>query len=90
MTNALKHAFPNNKQGAIKINLERQNDLNILTIEDNGIGFKTATTQNKSFGLDLISLLVRQLKGTLVLENENGTKYTITFADVTEVQSDFS
>ena len=77
ITNAVKYAFPNNKNGKLIIKLEKQKD-NILhlMVSDNGVG-KSGITQGTGFGGQLISLLTNQLNGTMTEENQNGT--TISF-----------
>jgi two-component system, sensor histidine kinase PdtaS len=82
LTNALKYAFPENRTGKITIAII-QNKPNeyLLTVEDNGIGFDTKRLENKSFGLELINLLVSQLNGTITFESKKHTKYEITFEE---------
>ena len=75
LTNALKYAFPDNKKGLVKIKLEKQSE-NILrlVVSDDGIGKTDSTTaKGTGFGGQLISLLTRQLNGTMKEEINNGT-----------------
>ena len=53
----------------------------LLIIADNGIGLPAdwETKQSQSLGLNLVQILVRQLHGTLKIENENGVSYKILF-----------
>jgi len=53
----------------------------ILTISDNGIGFpeKIDFRNTKSLGLELVNLLVGQINGTIDLQADGGTTFTITF-----------
>ena len=83
MTNALKHAFPENKTGIISITIRNKKTNQFeLIVEDNGIGFKNNTTQTKSFGLELINLLASQLNGMVKIENTGMTKFSITFQEI--------
>lgn len=52
-----------------------------LVIADNGVGIKESIDFNNSpgFGLTLISLLAKQLQGTIRKENDSGTKFTLEF-----------
>lgn len=79
LSNALKYAFPNGQQGAIKIKLEKT-DAAILRLEvaDNGIG-KSGMTRGTGFGAQLISLLTRQLDGAMREEIREGTKVCFEF-----------
>ena len=81
LSNIIKHAFPNESfKAAIKIELLRFNqDIIQLFISDNGIGFNNKIEPKKSFGLELVVLLVKQIDGHFKIENENGTKCIITF-----------
>ena len=83
VTNALKHAFPENKKGIISITIRNKKTNQFeLIVEDNGIGFKNNTTQTKSFGLELINLLASQLNGMVKIENTGMTKFSITFQEI--------
>jgi two-component sensor histidine kinase len=82
-TNAIKHAFPNNKTGQIIINLTTENNIVILEIKDNGQGFPDAVDfkNSPSLGLQLVNTLIDQIDGELEFESEQdkGTKIVITF-----------
>ena len=81
VSNALKHAFPEGKGGEVYISMKSEGDQFTLTVQDNGIGFSAAVDfqDPRSLGLELVSLLVRQVNGTIDLEVDGGTKFTITF-----------
>jgi two-component sensor histidine kinase/CheY-like chemotaxis protein len=51
-----------------------------LSVADNGIGFPEGLDFRKteSLGLQLVNILVRQLRGTVELHREGGTEYRIT------------
>jgi two-component sensor histidine kinase len=83
MTNSLKHAFPDQKTGEIKVDFRRHNGKEFrLSVSDSGIGmpenfnFREAT----SLGLQLVNTLADQLRGRLELYSEQGTRFEITFA----------
>jgi two-component sensor histidine kinase len=52
-----------------------------LVVGDNGVGFPKGIDfkQMESLGLRLVNTLVDQLKGTIELDNEGGTKFKIEF-----------
>ena len=81
VTNSLKHAFPNNQNGIIKIDFHLQNNKYLMTVSDNGIGLPNDIDihQTKTLGLQLVLMFVQQLKGNIKLDRKNGTKFTITF-----------
>lgn len=80
ITNAIKHAFPEDLKGRIEIELKQNIDKSYdLTLSDNGIGISIATKSKKSLGLELVHLLVSQLKGTVTVIQNSGTTYKINF-----------
>ena len=79
LTNAVKYAFPENKNGTITIELQKQNDSILqLKVADDGVG-KVGITQGTGFGGQLISLLTQQLNGTVKEETTNGTTLIFDF-----------
>lgn len=56
----------------------------ILSISDNGIGMPADLNleTTKSLGLRIASDLTQQLRGSLVLERDQGTQFHLTFADL--------
>lgn len=73
LTNALKYAFPDGRKGKIQIKLEKKADQTLhLEIADDGVG-KSGLTHGTGFGTQLVSLLARQLSGSMREELKNGT-----------------
>ncbi|MEO8406086.1 MAG: sensor histidine kinase, partial [Chitinophagaceae bacterium] len=73
LTNTLKYAFPDNQNGSVRIKLEKQtNGILHLEVSDNGIG-KSEVTHGTGFGGQLVSLLTRQLNGSMKEDSKNGT-----------------
>jgi two-component sensor histidine kinase len=82
VSNSLKYAFPDNRDGKISIDFRKNGESEfILTIDDNGIGFPGEVDfQNmNSFGLQLVNTLTKQLGGMIELDTNCGTKFTIAF-----------
>ena len=54
-----------------------------LTIADNGVGLPAGfdPKNQKSLGLQLVTMLTKQLDGTLAIESQGGTSVTITFSN---------
>ncbi len=90
LTNSIKHAFPADNDGSkeytgkITVEIFSLGDKVILKIKDNGIGFpENIDFENaNSFGLQLVNLLVNQLRGTIELRRENGTEFKIKFEEL--------
>jgi two-component sensor histidine kinase len=84
VSNALKHAFPLglNQEGNILVSLRRlAGNQHQLVISDNGIGLPAGLDLQKpaSLGLQLVKRLARQLGGTLQVDRNGGTNFTIMF-----------
>jgi len=87
VSNSLKHAFPGGREGEISISLQgRATSLPnfVLTVSDNGIGFpKDLDFRNtESLGLQLVTVLVNQIGGTIELNRDSGTEFKITFKEL--------
>jgi len=82
VTNSLKHAFPEGREGEIVVTLKSVGGKEFqLTVHDNGIGIpeQIDLQQLESLGLDLVANLVRQLNGTIELATGEGTEFRIRF-----------
>jgi len=77
ITNSLKYAFPNGEKGIINIDFWRRDNQSKLKVSDNGIGKSADSKEN--FGSKLISLLTKQLGGTISSSNDSGYWTEITF-----------
>ncbi|AUB54857.1 hypothetical protein BK008_07415 [Methanobacterium sp. MZ-A1] len=85
VTNSLKHAFPaGNEGGIIEISFRKEGELLTLKIADNGIGLpeRRKIETKKSLGLQLVSNLVNQLDGTMMVSGENGTEVKLQFEEL--------
>jgi len=82
VTNAIKYAFPNHKDGIIAISLKKEADENyVLIIQDNGIGLPVDFDpySNPSLGIKLMHGLSADIGGKFLITNANGTKITLKF-----------
>ncbi|MCZ7401195.1 MAG: PAS domain S-box protein [Candidatus Methanoperedens sp.] len=83
VTNSLKYAFPDGRQGKIQISLKsNENNMIRLSISDNGIGIPKDMDirKTKSLGLHLVTALAEgQLHGEIILNRETGTEFQISF-----------
>lgn len=82
MTNALKYAFPNGRNGTILVELRTGADQTVsLQVADDGIGLPADlnVANIKSLGLQLINSLTKQMDGKLEVENTNGTAFRVSF-----------
>lgn len=81
LTNIMKYAFNGKTGGVIQISCFEKNHQITLIVQDNGNGIPESVDFENStgFGLMLIRILTEQLKGTIRIERENGTKVILEF-----------
>jgi len=82
VSNALKHAFPDNRKGEVSIEFySDDNNQSVLLVHDNGVGLpKDFDTQGSdSFGLQLVYMLTDQLHGRCEAKSNGGTTFRIFF-----------
>lgn len=81
-SNSLKHAFPDGRHGEIAVRCcSEENGRLILTVSDTGVGIPPGLDfrNTESLGLQLVTLLVKQLQGEIEVENAVGASFRITF-----------
>jgi len=83
--NALKHAFPGERKGEIIVSLKPSGDDRFtLAVSDDGVGFPAGLDFHKTetLGMQLVTMLVDQLDGTISLERRPGTRFEIVFREL--------
>ncbi len=87
VSNSLKYAFPNNKNGTINVSLKEEKQMLVLTVSDDGIGFKNEKEilSNNSFGYKLINAFKDQLEADMKIKNENGLSISLLINDYKKV-----
>jgi PAS domain S-box-containing protein len=82
MTNALKHGFPGDRHGEVRLGLQQTADGRVhLQVGDDGVGLPTDLDLNnaQTLGLQLVTDLTRQLQGTLEIGPGPGASFSIVF-----------
>ena len=85
VSNSLKHAFPNGREGGVRIALCSDDDGQFrLMVSDDGVGFLGGWDfrNTETLGLQLVNMLVEQLEGTIELDRSSGTAFRIAFAEL--------
>ncbi len=83
MSNSLKYAFPNGREGEIRIELhERADGLARLVVADDGVGLRADLdwVNTPSLGLRLVRTLAEQLGAKIEVRSETGTEVRLAFA----------
>lgn len=80
VTNAFKHAFPDNNTGKILLSLKQlENGYIRLQISDDGVGLPDEFNEKQSLGMNLVYMLSEQLHGQICSDTDKGTTFTIEF-----------
>jgi PAS domain S-box-containing protein len=83
LTNAMKYAFPDGREGTLRVSGRIDDGTLTLTVADDGVGLPgdgdadSLYDAESSHGLSLVRLLVRQLKGTIRIESDGGTRFVL-------------
>jgi two-component sensor histidine kinase len=82
LVNAYKHAFFNVQEPKINITFLEINEKFLLQIKDNGTGLNQnlKSEPTKSFGLQLVDMLIDKLDAELQIDYKNGFCYEISFS----------
>ncbi len=83
VSNAMKHAFPSGRHGAISITFKKTDAHHILTVYDNGVGLSNPAALNtgQTLGFQLVPALVKQLHGELHVKTGEGVRITVSFPE---------
>lgn len=75
ITNAMKYAFSGRDKGLLTVSATLKDKTVTLIIKDNGIGLPETVNIEAStgFGLELINMLTKQLKGNIKIERSGGS-----------------
>jgi two-component sensor histidine kinase len=81
VANALKHAFPGERVGELRVGMSAGPDQYVLSVRDNGVGLPPETDylHTETLGLQLVNMLTEQIGGHLTLERTTGTEFVVRF-----------
>ena len=78
VSNSIKYAFPDKKNGKITIRINSDNEVFHLLVSDDGCGIDE-TNNVSGLGMRLVEMLVQQMGGHMKRYSDGGTKYEISF-----------
>lgn len=84
ITNALKHGFPEGREGWVRVELSRHPEgILLLGVEDDGVGLtdRVDVERSTSLGLQLVRTLTEQLDGQLEVERTPKTAFRLRFRE---------
>jgi two-component sensor histidine kinase len=81
LTNTMKYAFPGRDSGHISVSALSHDGHITITVQDDGVGVPESMDFRNStgFGLQLVLMLSEQLKGTVEMAKESGTRFVVEF-----------
>jgi two-component sensor histidine kinase len=81
MTNAIKHAFPDGRQGKVELRAARAPEGLAISFSDDGVGLPEGVdpSSSRSIGLTIIRTLVDQLDGKFEVSASCGTTWSFIF-----------
>ncbi|MBU0665597.1 MAG: PAS domain S-box protein [Proteobacteria bacterium] len=84
ITNSIIHAFPDGRVGTISVGMHKPSPgFIVLTVEDNGIGFRPnfKASSSSSLGMQIVNGLTTQIHGTIDYSTADGTKVCVSFPE---------
>ncbi|MEW5815720.1 MAG: histidine kinase N-terminal 7TM domain-containing protein [Spirochaetota bacterium] len=86
VSNSLKHAFPRGRKGRLWVEFHVSNGKFALTVRDDGIGLPgdLDLQSTETFGLRIVTILTRQLGGSIEIDRNKGTLFSVTFSHTQE------
>jgi PAS domain S-box-containing protein len=88
ITNAVKYAFPGDREGKVSVELHDHGDRVVVCVSDNGVGLPEGFDPSAAGGLGMriVTALVRQVRGTLSIESAKpGAEFVISVPLTTKV-----
>lgn len=78
--NALRHAFPNDRAGAVIVTVARNGGELQIGVSDNGVGLPAGYAETHGYGMTLVRAMVAKVGGRLEVENSAGARFTLSAA----------
>ncbi|HXB39596.1 MAG TPA: PAS domain S-box protein [Bacteroidia bacterium] len=81
VSNALKYAFDDGREGTVFITLKKEKEKIKITVSDNGRGMPENVNfrNTETLGLQLVTTLTEQINGTITMIRNKGTTFEIIF-----------
>lgn len=78
ISNAFKYAFIDHADPILILSIHPNQKMLKIIIDDNGRGFdNTVSGTNASFGIKMVAMLLKELRGNFSVQTQNGTRYTL-------------
>jgi len=82
LSNAFKYAFPNGRNGDVRVALQREESCIRLSVEDTGVGLPEIRCPGKpkSLGLSVVNILAKQLGASMEITSNAGAHFVLKFS----------
>lgn len=78
VVNALRHAFPENRSGAIEISAQITDGKLVVVVADDGVGMPPGPAPPTGFGSKLVQMMTSKIDAALSMESDSGVRFIIT------------
>lgn len=85
VSNSMKYAFPEQRNGTILISLKDSMNELLLMVKDDGVGMDASIKSSQSFGLSMVNSLMRKLKAEMNIVSQAGTSVHISIKDFKKI-----
>jgi two-component sensor histidine kinase len=75
--NALRHAFPDDRGGAVVVTVARTGDGLEINVADNGAGLPAGYADGRGYGMTLVRAMIAKVGGRLEAESSSGARFTL-------------
>ncbi len=81
VSNSFKYAFPAHRKGQVEVTLRSAGTDVVLEVADNGVGLPADLDWRSpsTLGLRLVAIFTEQVRGTMSLTREGGTRFSLRF-----------
>ena len=76
-TNAIKYAFPNGREGTLRLAFTTSGAALRLEVQDDGVGTEWPPKSGPGLGASIVDSMVQSLKGTLTFEKSGGSRFAV-------------
>lgn len=83
--NAIKHAFPDGREGTVQVRVKKKGDSVWVEVEDNGVGLPTGGKEadkskgSEGLGMDILHSMADDLRGRFTVDGTSGMKARVVF-----------
>ena len=77
VVNALRHAFPGDRRGTIRVSAALVEDELKIVVADDGVGLPAEYATGRGYGTKLVRMMIKQIAGELYVDCKAGAQFTI-------------